>query len=217
MDGVLVDSNPFHLQKWVGLLNKHQIDYDSEELPKQVLGHRNDKAFRYFFGPQITEPEMEQLSEELEERFRQEFKPHARPVPGLRTLIAECHGAGIVMAVASSAMCKNVEFVVDALGFGRYFHTLVSGDEVTHPKPDPEIYLKTAEKLQVAPATCVAFEDSYVGVESAKRAGMKCVAIASTFPAQDLRTQGYADLVVSSFEEVSLARLRALFLADRAG
>jgi beta-phosphoglucomutase len=211
MDGVVVDSNPFHLQKWVAFLDDHGIAYNAEELPNYVLGHHNNTAFRHFFGPQIAEAEMEKLNEELEEWFRREFKAHAKPVPGLSALVEECHGAGIPMAVASSAMRKNVEFVVDALGWQRYFHSLLTSDEVSHPKPHPEIYLKAAEKLRLAPSSCVAFEDSFVGIESAKGAGMKCVAIASTFPREELERHGQADLLVGGFEGLRLADLRRLF------
>lgn len=211
MDGVLVDSNPFHLQKWVDLLNRHRIPFRREDLPEQVLGHRNDTAFRFFFGHRLTEGERSQLGEELEDTFRKAFAPHARPLPGLTELIQECHRAGIPMAVASSAMAKNVEFVVDALGYRPYFRCLVTGDEVARPKPDPEIYLRAASKLSVEPAGCVAFEDSFVGIEAAKRAGMRCVAIASTFPATELRQQTQADLIVPGFEGLNLHALRGLF------
>ena len=209
MDGVLIDSNPFHLRKWIDLLNSHRIPFRPEDLPQYVLGQRNDTAFRYFFGPELTAAEIARLSDELEKKFREEFRPHARPLPGLERLMDECHRAGIPMAVASSAMAKNVEFVVDALGFRKYFRCLVSGDEVSRPKPDPEIYLKVAGKIGLHPAGCVAFEDSFVGVESAKRAGMKCVAIASTFPRDQLERA--ADLAVPSFESLTLDRLRRLF------
>ncbi|MBI1983163.1 MAG: HAD family hydrolase [Acidobacteria bacterium] len=198
MDGVLVDSNPFHVEKI-------------------ILGHRNDTAFRHFFGPRLDEKQAERLGEELEERFRRVFQPHARPLPGLEGLVVECHKAGIPMAVASSATTKNVEFIVEALGFGPYFRHLVTGDEVRHPKPDPEIYLKAAEKLAIEPWRCVAFEDSHVGIESAKRAGMKCVAIASTFPLDELREQTHADLAVQGFEKLDLRMLRGLFSPDKAG
>lgn len=211
MDGVLVDSNPFHLQKWVDLLNQHRIAFNPEDLPKQVLGQRNDTAFRFFWGRQLGEKEILRLSEELEERFRKDFRPHAKPLAGLEALMVDCCRAGIPMAVASSATSKNVEFIVDALGFRPYFRCWVTGDEVSHPKPDPEIYLKTAEKLGFEPASCVAFEDSFVGVESAHRAGIKCVAIASTFPLEELREQTRADLTVRRFEEVTLEGLRQLF------
>ena len=215
MDGVLVDSNPYHLRKWADFLDEHQIPYNPDDLPNQILGQRNDTAFRFFFGSQLSDSDILRLSEELEERFRQVFRPHARPLPGLDTLIAACHRAAIPMAVASSAMAKNVEFIVEVLGFRSYFRCLVTGDEVIHPKPHPEIYLKTAERLGIDPACCVTFEDSFVGVESAKGAGMKCVAIASTFPLEELRERTRADLIVRSFEDLTLDTLRQLFEGNR--
>lgn len=211
MDGVLVDSNPFHLRKWTEFLRARGIPYDPEELPRQVLGSRNDTAFRFFFGPQLGEDERQQLSEELEERFRAAFRPHAQPIPGVTALMDEFRGGEVPMAVASSAMGKNVDFVLDVLKLRPYFKSIVSGDEVSHPKPDPEIYLKTMERLKLAPEKGVAFEDSFVGIESAKRAALKCVGIASTFSVEELRRQTRADLVVNGFEELSLARLRDLF------
>ncbi len=211
MDGVLVDSNPFHLQKWIELLKERGIPFNASDLPQQILGQRNDTAFRLFFGPNLSKEESHRLSEELEEKFRKAFAPHAKLLPGLEVLIAECHRSGVPMAVASSAMAKNVNYIVDALGLRPYFRCLVSGDEVSRPKPDPEIYLRTAARIGLDPSACIAFEDSFVGVESAKRAGMKCVAIASTFPLQQLETQ--ADLAVQSFQELTLGRLRRLFAA----
>ena len=210
MDGVLVDSNPFHVQKWIEFLHERGIPYNAENLPKQILGSRNDTAFRRFFGRDLAEGEIEKLSEDLEARFRAAFRPHAQPLLGLKTLMDECRAEGIPLAVASSAMTKNVDFVVDTLKLRSYFASIVTGDDVSRPKPDPEIYIQAAERLTLAPAKCVAFEDSFVGIESAKRASMKCVAIASTFPAEELRSQTQADLVVKNFEELSLARLRAL-------
>ncbi len=211
MDGVLIDSNPFHLEKWVELLQERRISFDPKQLPRLVLGQRNDTAFRYFFGSDLSPQAMADLSEELEQKFRRTFRPHAKPLPGLSKLIAELHRAGLPLAVASSAMAKNIEFIVEALGFGPYFRCLVSGDDVAHPKPHPEIYLKAAAGLNCEPARCVAFEDSFVGIEAAKRAGMKCVAIASTFPLEDLKTRSGADWTISSFEGMSLERLRTYF------
>ena len=211
MDGVLVDSNPFHLRKWKEMLDEHGIPYDPVALPGQIFGSRNDTALRLFLGADLSNEECRRLSEELEARFRAEFRPHARPLPGLEALIREAHEAGLPMAVASSAIGQNVEFVVDALGLKPYFQFLVTGDEVTHAKPDPEIYLKAADKLGREPRLSVAFEDSFPGIESAKRAGMKCVGIASTFEPEALRKQTGADLVVRSFEELNLEGLGALF------
>ena len=157
MDGVLVNSNPHHLAKWVSFLDRHQISYKEEELPELILGKRNDTAFRYFMGPDLTPEEIERLSQEIEEDFREVFKPHAKPLPGLDALIKECHTAEIPMAVASSAARENIEFVVDRPGLRPYLRTMVNVDEETPAKPYPENYLKTAEHPGINPAEAVAF------------------------------------------------------------
>jgi beta-phosphoglucomutase len=212
MDGVLIDSNPFHIQKWKEFLDERGVPYDADDLPKQILGIRNDTAFQHFFGRKLRGDEMKKLSGDLEARFRAAFRPHAQPLPGLKALLDQCHMEKIPLALASSAMTRNVDFIVDTLKLRPYFASIATGDNVSRPKPDPEIYLKTAERLGLAPAKCVAFEDSFVGIESAKRAGMKCVAIASAFPVEELRRQTQADLVVRGFEELNLPRVRKLFL-----
>ena len=211
MDGVLVDTNPFHVQKWEALLTEYGIAFDRKELPRQVLGPGNDPTLRHFFGARITADDRQRLSEELEARFRRAFAPHAKPLAGVERLIAECHDQGVLVALASAAMSKNVNFILDALKLRSYFHAVLTCDEITQSKPDPEIFVKTAQKLDLQPAACVALEDSFVGIEAAKRAGMKCVAVASTFPAPELRARTQADLVIQTLEELNLRKLRQLF------
>ena len=210
MDGVLVDTNPFHVQKWEALLTEYGIAFDRKALPKQVLGPGNDPTLRHFFGERLTADDRQRLSEELEARFRRAFAPHAKPLPGVERLIAECHGQGVLVALASAAMSKNVFFILDALKLRPYFHAILTGDEITQSKPHPEIFSKTALKLGILPADCVAIEDSFVGIEAAKRAGMKCVAVATTFPAVELRAHTQADLVTETLEAVDLNKLREL-------
>jgi len=211
MDGVLVDSNPFHITNWASYLRDHGVSFKSEDLPRQILGQRNDVAVRSFFGPSLTPEQVDQMGEEIEAGFRRIFRPHAKATVGLMSLMEECRRAGIPMAVASSAMKKNVDLVVEALGLERYCQVFIDGDQVSRPKPDPEIYLLAAQRLRVDPVRAVAFEDSFVGIAAVHAAGMKCVAIASTFPFEQLRDETDADWVARSFEEVSLDRLRRLF------
>ncbi len=215
MDGVLVDSNPFHLRKWIDLFQAHGIPYREEELPKIILGPPNEVIFRRYLGEDLSDEQLAELGEELEENFRREIGPHARAFPGVHSFIEACHARGIPMAVASAAIAKNVSFLIQALGLADYFRGTLSADEISHPKPDPEIYLKTAAKLGVSPAECAVFEDSFVGIRAAKSAGMKCVAIASTFSADDLRRETNADLIVPSFEAISWEILHHLFNGTR--
>jgi len=210
MDGVLVDSNPFHLSKWAALLREHGIAFEEAKLAEIVLGPPNEATFQRYFG-ELTPERRRELGEELEERFRQEIAPHARPFPGVLQLLDECRSNGVTLAVASCAMRKNVEFIVTALQLSPYFKAALSVNDISHAKPDPEIYIKTATRLEVKPSDCVVCEDSFVGIEAAKRAGMKCLAIGSTFPVEDLRRETKADLIVASLESVSLATLRGLF------
>lgn len=211
MDGVLIDSNPFHLRVWSEFLARHGVSFDPGKLGAQIFGQRDDKALRMFFGEDLSGEQSLRWSEELEHNFREAFRAHAQPLAGAAELIRECGAQGIPMAVASSAMRKNVDFVVDALQLRGYFRAVVSGDDVSHPKPDPEIYLDAAAHLGADPSRVVAFEDSPVGIEAVVRAGMKCVAIASTFAIGELRTATGAHAVVQGFEELNLERLRALF------
>jgi HAD superfamily hydrolase (TIGR01509 family) len=210
MDGVLVDSNPFHLEKWAAFLKARGIAFDPDELPKRILGQRNDVLFRSYFGADLSDAEAERLGAEIEAEFRRDFEAHAKPMPGLVELIAESRRAGIPTAVASSAIMENVSFVVRVLGLQGQFKCLVSGEDVRHPKPDPEIYLEAAKRLGVGPQDCVGFEDSFVGINSVCNAEMMCVAIASTFEARELRDT-CAELVVPDFRPLSLERLQGLF------
>jgi beta-phosphoglucomutase family hydrolase len=211
MDGVLVDTNPFHVQKWEALLTEYGVAFDRKALPKQVLGPGNDSILRHFFGERISADDRRRLSEEVEARFRKAFAPHAKPLPGIERLISECHDHGVSVALASAAMSKNVMFILDALELRPYFHVIVTADEIAQSKPHPEIFSKTAQKLALPPADCVVIEDSFVGIEAAKRAGMKCVAVASTFPAPELAAHTQADLVIQTLEALNLQKLRQLF------
>ena len=102
MDGVLVDSNPFHITNWASYLSKRGVSFDAELLPRQILGQRNDAALRTFFGPSLTPDQRHQMSEEIEANFREIFGPHAKPPAGLMEFISrvppsgDSHGGGLI-------------------------------------------------------------------------------------------------------------------------
>lgn len=211
MDGVLVNSNPYHVEKWIEYLKEKGVSFVEEEVPQKILGMHNDDAFRAYFGDSMSQEELREEGEALEAQFREVFRPHAQPMPGVVALLDELRSASIPMAVASSGIRSNVEFVAEVLGIRPFFQFLITGDDVSAHKPDPEIYLTAAAKLGAAPGQCVAFEDSFPGIGAVKNAGMKCVAIASTFPIADLQSKTEADLIVKGFDELSLDAIRSLF------
>src|SRR5919198_2392648 len=131
------------------------------------------------------------------------------PMPGAADAVALLHGAGYLLAVASSGVRGYLETVLQRLGLRRYLGVLVSGEDVTHGKPDPEPYLLAAARLNVAPAQCVVFEDAAVGVRAARAAGMACIGVPNPAALQ-LQDLSLADLILPSLEHFELRLLDGL-------
>ena len=134
-------------------------------------------------------------------------------MPGVLELVqAARDDPSVRLAIATSGN-KDKQFpVIEGAGLRpEWFDAVITGDDVTRKKPDPQIYLVTAERLGIPPDRCVVFEDAPVGVTAAKAAGMKCVAVTGSVEAEEL---GHADLVVDSLAEVGMGALRAMVGAD---
>ncbi|MFZ6027890.1 MAG: HAD family hydrolase [Chloroflexota bacterium] len=133
-----------------------------------------------------------------EEAFRAAVQGHARLLPGVRNWLESLHGMGVHQAVASSAPIENIEALVDETGIRSYFGVLVSA--LGKPsKPDPWVFLTAAAALGVLPGNSTVVEDAIAGVEAARRAGMRCIAVTNTNPVEKLQV---ADIVVHSLEEL---------------
>jgi HAD superfamily hydrolase (TIGR01509 family) len=131
------------------------------------------------------------------------------PMPGAAHAVGLLHGAGYPLAVASSGVRGYLDTVLQRLGLRQYFGVLVSGEDVTRGKPDPEPYLLAAARLDVRPGQCVVFEDAAVGVRAAKAAGMACIGVPNpaALQTQDL---SLADLILPSLEHFELTLLDGL-------
>ncbi|MBI4301384.1 MAG: HAD-IA family hydrolase, partial [Chloroflexi bacterium] len=114
---------------------------------------------------------------------------------------------GYCLALATSST-SSVDLVIDGLGLRNIFDVIVSGHDVVRPKPDPEIFVLTAQKLGVSPAECLVLEDSAAGVEAAQKAGMRCIAI----PSEATKGQDFsqADLIIESLAQIKLALIEGL-------
>ena len=199
MDGVLVDTGEFHFPAWSQALSEHGIPF-TRELFRTTFGMNNAGILTVFLG-QVPSPEfLAEISDRKEQLFRQAVRGHAQPLPGVLAWLERLRAAGLRQAIASSAPPANIDALVDELDLRSYFAAVVSGFDLPS-KPDPAVFLKTACLIGVVPECCIVVEDAVAGVEGARRAGMKCVAVTTTNPAQALKE---ADVIVERLDALPL-------------
>jgi len=198
MDGVLVDNTHFHNESWQMFCRDHDIKLSKEELSRFTIGRTVKDVFRDWFGQDISDDQIEQYREEKERYYRKIFRPNLKSTPGLMSFLNYLREQKISMSIATSGHPENVDFIVDGLKIREYFSAIINSDDVTRGKPDPQVYLLAAERLCVNPEDCLAVEDTPVGVESAKNAKMKCLAVLFSYSRDDLKQ---ADYIIKDFTE----------------
>ncbi len=199
MDGVLVDTGRAHYQSWVEALAKHSVPLSYEQF-SATFGMNNTSILKLWLGTGTPQSVIDQVGDEKETIFRQLVAAEGlQPLAGVRSLLEGLQKAGFRQAVASSAPQANIDVLLDATRLRPFFDAVVSASRLPG-KPDPAVYLEAAARLRVAPAGCVVVEDAVAGVEGARRAGMRCIAVTNTNPAASLAA---ANLVVDSLEKVS--------------
>jgi beta-phosphoglucomutase family hydrolase len=180
MDGTLVDNMPFHIQAWTDMLRGLGVQTTPEAFLRQTGGKTNRQILHEIFGGGLTETETLCHISRKEALYRSLYRPYLEPIAGLIPFLNEAERLRIPMAVATSAGKTNRDFVLQGLGIEAYFSVVVGVEEIHEGKPDPEIFLKAADRLAVIPADCLVFEDALAGIEAASRAGMKVVALTTT-------------------------------------
>ncbi len=179
MDGVIVNSNPLHVEAWKVYNSRFGIGMD-EAMQQRMFGKRNDELVRAFFGDHLTPDEVFAHGAAKEALYREMTGDRLEQmlVPGIREFL-QLHAAR-PKGVGTNAEPPNVNFVLDGAQLRPYFRAVVDGHQVEHAKPHPGIYLKVAALLGVDPAHCVVFEDSHSGVKAALTAGMTVVGLSTT-------------------------------------
>lgn len=205
MDGVLVDTGPFHFRAWRRILQEQGKDLTETEF-LESFGMRSVDILRKTLG-QLPPENLRFLALRKEEYYREEVAGHIQPLPGATAIVEALRQEGFRQALASSAPLKNIGLILQSLGIRHCLDAIVSGDEVAAGKPDPEIFLEAAHRLGVLAAGCVVVEDALAGVSAARAAGMRCVAVTNSNAAEKL---AQADLVVDSLEELSPQVIEAL-------
>jgi beta-phosphoglucomutase len=211
MDGVIVDSNPYHKLAFHAFLKQYNISLTDEELKTKVFGRTNKEIMSYIFKDEITLEQTENWANEKEAIFRDIYKSEIKAVNGLVPFLQSLKENGIATAVGTSAPLANLDFVLDVLRIRQYFDVLVHSKDVTHGKPDPEVYLKAAAKLGVEPGNCIVIEDSLPGVQAGLNAGMKVIGITTTHTPDELHS---THLVIRDFEELTIDKAHALLYLD---
>ena len=193
MDGVIVDSNPLHVAAWTLYNRRFGIDAGAA-LAARMYGRRNDEIVREFFGAHLSADQIAVHGAAKEDLYRKMLEPGLAEtlVPGVQQFLQR--HAGRSVGLATNAEPANVDFILDRGGLRAYFQVVVDGHQVQHPKPHPEIYLRAAELLSIAPRNCIVFEDSFSGIAAARAAGTRIVGLRTThreLPGVDLEIDDF--------------------------
>ena len=207
LDGTLIDNNSFHLKAWQEFYKKRNRSLTEKEYKKKFNGKTNADVLTYVFKEPLSPQENDRYTNEKEDLYRKIYEPHIKPVKGLLNLLQQLQNAGVPMAIATSGIKVNIDYMFKHIPIQHYFKTVIYSAHIQKGKPDPEIYLVTAKKLNVTAKKCVAFEDSVAGIQSAKAAGMKVVAIATTHTPKELTV---ADKLIYNYDEISIVDIYQL-------
>lgn len=200
MDGVLVDNAEMHKQSFSAFAKKHGVKMEPDDL-KPYFGMGNSEIMPLIFGKELSAEEIKQLSEEKEALYRKMYASTIKAPDGLVKLLRELKKQGIKTAVGTSGIRVNLDFVLDSLNIREYFDVLVDGEMISRAKPDPEVYLLAASELGIPSNECVVIEDSFAGIKAARSAGMKVVAVTTSFPKELHKDY---DIIIDSFTELDI-------------
>ncbi len=217
MDGTLVDTGELHFQAWLTLAAELGKPFTRADFAA-TFGWRNPEIIPKLFGNQYSDQKVLELGDRKENLYREQAKKGVTLLPGVRTLLEELHAAGLRQAVGSSAPRANLELILELTETTRFFAAIVSMEDTQRGKPDPEVFLRAAAKLDISPKHCLVIEDAPAGIQAARAGGMRSIAV--TFVGHHdpntLRGAG-ADLVVPSLEPVSVDTILGLLERGSAG
>lgn len=203
MDGVLVDSEPFHIEIEKRQFERNKLIVSAEE-HLNYMGMASDVMWRTIVHKhQLNIPVEELIDQNRTESIRYFSELTTIPVmPGLIELLEMLKGKNYPMAVASSSFPEIIELILKKTELRDYFRVVVSSQEAGKSKPEPDVFLLAAQKLGVPPTNCIVIEDSFNGIAAAHAANMHCVAYQG--PGSNPQQQKEADAVITSFDQLGL-------------
>ena len=205
MDGVLVDSADAHWESWRRLADENGVSVNREHFTS-TFGRPSSDIIPFIFG-ELTSTKTQALSERKEAIYRDLLGDPPPIVAGAVDLVRSLHAAGIALALGSSGPRDNIDLVLGAMRVVESMSVIISSDDVTRGKPDPQVFQLSAQRLGLPPDRCIVIEDAPVGIQAAKAAGARAVAVLIYHPRQSF---AQADFTVDRLTDLSVQRLRAL-------
>lgn len=197
VDGTLLDSAEYHFTSWREILDGEGFALTRERFAS-MFGRRNDDILTDHLGPGLSSAELARISDAKEARYRELMRVGGvEPLPGVRRWLAHLRATGWRQAVASSAPAENVRVILAALDIAHFFDAITTAEDVQRGKPDPQVFLVSAGKLDVPPQRCIVVEDVPAGIEGAHRAGMRAIGVLSS------HRELSADIVVRTLDELA--------------
>ena len=211
MDGTLVDNLAYHFKAFDVYIEREGFTL-LEPVTLKINGMHSNDIFPMLLGDEVVaEYGIDRLHHEKEAVYRDLYRPHIKPVEGVVELIKMAKAAGIKCAIGSSGCRENVEMIIEGLGLAELIDASISGSDVTHGKPHPEIFIKAYEALGLKPEECIVVEDAIIGIKAGLAAGCKCIAVTTTATAEVLTEEG-ASLCMADYTNLSLATLNCLLM-----
>ena len=206
MDGTIVDNMAFHTTSWLAFFERHGHALDADAFFRDTAGRQGHEIIAQYLG---ADADHVTLLAEKEVVYRELYAPHLATVLGFDQLITSARQAGVGLVVGTAAPDENIAFTLDSLDLRHRFDAIVGAGDVARGKPNPDVFLAGAEKVGVLPANCIVFEDAPLGVEAARRAGMRAVVLTTTLPASAFAQFDNVIRIASDFSELDLDALFA--------
>lgn len=204
LDGTLLDSEEYHWLSWRDTMAALARPITRDQF-LATFGLRNDEILPRWLGASATRQEIHRVSLEKESLYRKLLREGGvAPLAGAAEWVRRLQGEGWPQAIASSAPRANIDVVLEVLGMASFFQAVVSAEDVTAGKPDPQVFLTAAARLGVRPPACIVVEDSPAGIEAARRAGMHSIGVSRN------GRLAAADLAVSSLDQLPADAFQSL-------
>lgn len=208
MDGVICHTNPYHSLAFREFFAARNLAPTDEEFAEHMFGKSNSYILSHFFKRPVAGAELLEMEQEKEGLFRKIYEPYVQPITGIVEFMSDLKQHDVKLGVATSAPYANLDLILSKIDIREKLGSIMASEDVKKHKPDPEVYLKSAENLGVTPDQCLVFEDSFSGITAALNAGMRVVGVLSSHAKEELPP---CNLYIDDYTDLSYKKIIELF------